>query len=201
MNIETHRLILRRPIFADAPKFFEFLGDAEAMQYTHADATLRECRRRVSLHEWRRRQDGCAPWTIVTKMDGRVIGWGGLYHDPFASGWGVELGYYLHPMSWGQGYATELAAACTSFADDVLRLPEIRAFARPENVGSRRVLEKAGFKVERFVPNMERLLYWRGQSAQVTTKQVHIPTETSVFKSRPLAVQPDRTNLTRDSAQ
>jgi RimJ/RimL family protein N-acetyltransferase len=37
----------------------------------------------------------------------------------------------------------------------VLRLPEVRAFARPAHAGARRALEKAGFEVVQFVPEME----------------------------------------------
>jgi hypothetical protein len=29
---------------------FEFQGNAEAMRYTHADTSLRECRRRIAIH-------------------------------------------------------------------------------------------------------------------------------------------------------
>jgi RimJ/RimL family protein N-acetyltransferase len=161
--METSRLILRPPTLTDVPRLFEFLGDAEAMRFTHADASLRECRRRVAVHEWRRRRDGYAPWTVITKADARIIGWGGLYDDPFDPGWGAEVGYFLHPAAWGRGYATELTTACTFLADNVLRLPEIRAFARPENVGSQHVLKKAGFEMVGFVPEMERLLYRRGR--------------------------------------
>ncbi len=150
-------------MLADVPALFEFLGDAEAMRYTHCDATLRACRRRITVHERQRRRDGYAPWTIATKADGRIVGWGGLYDDPFEPGWGVEVGYYFHPATWGQGYATELVSACTDIADHILALPEVSAFARPENAGSRRVLEKAGFSVVRFVPEMERFLYRRGR--------------------------------------
>ena len=140
---------------------FEFLGDGIAMRHTHADGSLRECRRRVAVHEWRRRRNGYAPWTVVAKTNGRIIGWGGLYDDPFDLGWGVEVGYFFHPSTWGQGYATELTVACTVLADHVLTLPEVSAFAHPENIGSRRILEKAGFQVVRFVPEMERFLYRR----------------------------------------
>ena len=166
MNIETSRLILRRPTPKDVPRLFEFLGDEMAMRYTHADVSLQECRRRIVVHEWRRRRDGYAPWTIVTKADARIIGWGGLYDDPFDPGRGVEIGYHFNPALWGQDYATELAAACTSLADNVLQLPEVRAFARPENVASRRVLEKARFEVVRFVPDMARFLYRRTRQGE-----------------------------------
>jgi RimJ/RimL family protein N-acetyltransferase len=164
MATETARLMLRRPMLADVPELFAFLGDAAAMQYTHVDASIRDCRRRVAAHERRRHQDGFAPWTIVSKADGRIVGWGGLYNDPFDLGWGVEVGFFFHPDVWGLGYATELVGMCVDLADR-LKLPEVRAFARPANAGSRRVLEKAGFNVVRLVPELERLLYSRALSA------------------------------------
>ena len=163
MTIGTARLVLRRPTRADVPALFRFLGDPDAMRYTHHDGSLRECRRRVLVHEWFRRRDGYAPWTILAKDDGRIIGWGGLYKDPFDPGWGVEVGYYFHPSAWGKGYAGELVEACLDQADRVLALPEVRAFARPDNAASRRVLERAGFEVVRFIPAMERFLYRRGR--------------------------------------
>jgi ribosomal-protein-alanine N-acetyltransferase len=98
-KFETARLILRRPTLKDVPRLFEFLGNEVAMQYTHADASLRVCRRRIAVHKSRRRRVGYAPWTIVTKTDARIIGWGGLHDDPFDPGWGVEIGYYFDPAS------------------------------------------------------------------------------------------------------
>jgi [ribosomal protein S5]-alanine N-acetyltransferase len=165
MQVETKRLVLRRPTLADVPALFEFLGDATAMQHTHVDASVRECRRRIAAHERRRHRDGYAPWTVVTRAEGRIVGWGGLYNDPFLPGWGVEVGYFLHPAAWGFGYATELMSACTEIADHTLELREVRALARPKSVRSRSVLEKAGFGVVKFVPEMERLLYRRWRRA------------------------------------
>ena len=91
------------------------------------------------------------------------MGWGGLYEDPFDLGWGVELGYSLHPMIWGQGYATELARACLNWADGKLSVPEIWAFVHPDNVASRRVLDRAGFKEVRPIPEKERILLRRAK--------------------------------------
>ena len=58
---------------------------------------------------------------------------------------------------------TGLMRACTDLADHALELREIRAFARPENVRSRSVLEKVGFGVVKYVAEMDRLLYRRGR--------------------------------------
>jgi ribosomal-protein-alanine N-acetyltransferase len=159
--VQTARLCLRPPKLADVPALFEFLGDADAMRHTHVDASIGDCRRRIAAHERRRRRDGHAPWTVVTRSDGRIVGWGGLYTDPFEPGWGVEVGYFFHRDVWGGGYATELVAACLDIADRVLKLPEVGAFARPQNIASRRVLEKAGFEMIRFVAELDRWLYRR----------------------------------------
>jgi hypothetical protein len=74
MAIETVRLTLCRPTLADMPALFEFLGDSTAMQHTRVHTSIRDCRRRVAAHERRRRQDGYAPWTVVNKADGRIVG-------------------------------------------------------------------------------------------------------------------------------
>ena len=157
--VPAARLELRRPRLADVPDLFCFLGDPAAMRWTRADASARDCRRRIAAHERRRRRDGCAPWTVLAQ--GRVIGWGGLFVDPFDPGWGVEVGYFFHPDAWGRGPATGLVAACLALADGALGLPALRGFAHPENAASRRVLERAGFGIERAVPEMNRLLYRR----------------------------------------
>jgi len=58
-----------------------------------------------------------------------------------------------------------MVAACMGVADYSLRLPEVRAFAHPANAGSQRVLEKAGFEVVRFLPELDRFLYRRVRRA------------------------------------
>lgn len=162
--LRTERLNLRPALRGDVASLFDFLGDAEAMKFTHVDETLRECQRRVMVHEWRRRRDGCAPWVVTTRNDGRVVGWGGLYQDPFDPGWGFEVGYYFHPDVWGHGYASELISAALQVADQQLKLPEVWAMAHPQNPGSRRVLEKAGFEMVRYIEERTRFLFRRPRS-------------------------------------
>ncbi len=156
----TERLILRDTRMSDVPALFGFLGDREAMQYTHCCASLRACARHVAGHEWQRRRIGRAPWTIARKADGAIIGWGGLYEDPFDRGWGFEVGYWFARSAWGQGYASELVQASLDFAHD-RGVALVSAFARPENSASRRALEKAGFRKERFAESLARNLYRR----------------------------------------
>lgn len=165
--LETDRLILRRQRVQDAAELFAFMGDPQAMRYTQCYSTVREVRRLIAAYEKQRGTSGCVPWTILTKADRRIIGRGGLYVDPFDPAWGVELGYHFAPAFWAQGFASELARAALEWGWNCLGLKEVSAFAHPENVASRRVLEKAGFKVERYVPSMDRYLYRISRPGQV----------------------------------
>jgi ribosomal-protein-alanine N-acetyltransferase len=161
MEFETDRLLFRWPRVSDAADFFQFLGDSDAMRYTQRLASLRACRRHIAAHRCQRRKVGCGPWTVLDKRDRRIIGIGGLYEDPYDTGWGVEVGYHFTPSAWGNGFATELTRLCLGVARDRLGLAEVRAFAHPDNTASRRVLMKAEFEEVRFVPEMERFLYRR----------------------------------------
>ncbi len=57
-----------------------------------------------------------------------------------------ELGFHLHAEFWGRGLAEEAGRALIAFAFQSLRAKALFAGHHPENLASRRVLEKLGFK-------------------------------------------------------
>jgi len=158
-RLETARLALRPPEAGDAAELYAFMGDRAAMRFTHVQQSLGELQSYLATHEAQRERVGCAPWLLSEKVTGRIVGFGGLYQDPFDPGWGVEVAYFFHPAAWGQGYATELARFCVAEAQRLARWPKLAAFSHPENAGSHKVLLRAGFEEERFVPEMNRRLY------------------------------------------
>jgi [ribosomal protein S5]-alanine N-acetyltransferase len=149
MWLETDRLLLRRPCLSDAAGLQSILGDDDAMRYTRRLATLRECRRYIAGHECQRRKLGYGPWLVVEKASREIIGFGGLYDDPFEVGWGIEIGYQFAKTAWGNGYATELTEFCLQLAHERLGFAEVRAFAHPDNAASQRVLTKTSFERQR----------------------------------------------------
>jgi ribosomal-protein-alanine N-acetyltransferase len=157
--METERLALRPPHPDDAPALFAFMGDERAMHFTHVQASVGELRDYLAVHEAQRESVGCAPWVLAEKGSGDLIGFGGLYEDPFDPGWGVEVAYFLSPAVWGRGYATELVRFCVHEARRLALWSKLAAFAHPNNVASQRVLLRAGFEEQRFVPEMNRRLY------------------------------------------
>jgi RimJ/RimL family protein N-acetyltransferase len=86
------------------------------------------------------RRYGC--WAIEP-LDGAPVA-GTVLFKPLPNGVGeVEVGWHLHPDSWGRGYATEAARAVIErgFA---LGLPEVYAVVRPGNEASLAVCRRLG---------------------------------------------------------
>jgi len=57
----------------------------------------------------------------------------------------IEIGYFLKPSAWGQGYATEICERMLQFAFQEASLNEVVASVHENNVASKTVLEKSGF--------------------------------------------------------
>jgi RimJ/RimL family protein N-acetyltransferase len=62
-----------------------------------------------------------------------------------------EIGYIYAKETWGKGYASEAARRVMQFGFQDLGLKKISATCDPENIGSTKVLQKAGMKFEGFL--------------------------------------------------
>lgn len=155
---QTERLLLCQPCDGDSGALFSFMGNPKVMRFTHTVASLHEMRQWLAVHEKQRDEVGYAPWTLRCASSGDVIGWGGLCRDPADPKWGLELVYFLKPSAWGSGLALELALAAVTLADSAGCL-DLQAFAHRENIASRKVLTRAGFRLVRYVPELDRLQF------------------------------------------
>jgi [ribosomal protein S5]-alanine N-acetyltransferase len=102
---------------------------------------------RWSLEHWER--NGFGPWIFRDRETREQVGSAALRHVVIEGQPEVEVGYRVVAAWWGRGIATEMAQALVAVARDRLELEEIVAFTLPDNLGSRRVMEKAGFTYER----------------------------------------------------
>ena len=76
-------------------------------------------------------------------MPGRLVA-GTVLFKPLPNGVGeVEVGWHLHPDSWGHGYATEAARAVIQRGFEA-GLPEVYAVVRPGNEASLAVCRRLG---------------------------------------------------------
>ena len=151
-SIETERLLLRCWALEDAPELLALLVEhREAMlpwmpwvePYPVALETQVE-----ELRGMRRRFDGDEDYCygVFDRASGAVVGGCGLHtrSGPHSR----ELGYWVRPDRWGQGIATELAAALTRVGIEVDEVQRIELRCEPTNRASARVAEKLGFRLE-----------------------------------------------------
>ncbi len=101
----------------------------------------------VKQAEWE--LNGFGLWLLRDRSTGEMVGRGGLQHTSATGVQEVEIGWSIVPERWGQGLATELALACVEIAFDDLGLASVIAYTRPDNIASRRVMDKAGLLYER----------------------------------------------------
>jgi RimJ/RimL family protein N-acetyltransferase len=144
---ETERLILRRFIENDVDAIFTLRKDAEIMRFIREPQQNRkESENWLHLVSslWEVEKIGfCA---VIEKASGELIGWCGLWRLVETNE--IEVGYAIAQKFWKKGFATEAAEKILAYGFDTLNLENIAAVARPENLASRRVMEKLGMKFD-----------------------------------------------------
>jgi len=144
--LETERLILREFVPDDAQAVYEFDSNEEVNRYTGEECldsvdSAREIITGILIPDYRKY--GYGRWAVIYKPDGKLIGFSGLkYLSEIGE---TDLGFRFSPEYWGKGIATESARLVVDHGFEKLGLSSIIAIAMPENKGSCRVLEKAGF--------------------------------------------------------
>jgi ribosomal-protein-alanine N-acetyltransferase len=146
-EIRTERLLLRQLTPDDAADL------ARAIDHELIDRTTLKIPHPYTLadaHEWigsqsDRLRDGTGV-NFAIILDDRLIGGVGLDINPGSDK--AEMGYWITPAHWGNGYVTEAARAVLEFAFEDLGLHRVYADHFPNNPASGRVMLKIGMKPE-----------------------------------------------------
>jgi RimJ/RimL family protein N-acetyltransferase len=154
--LETDRLLLepwsegRRADFtslAEDPRVMRYIGDGSTWTRERSDQVFSH-----QVDHWVQHAFG---WRAATlKSTGVWVGFIGLnYVGPEATEIEdkdeVEIGWWLSPSVWRQGYATEGALALRDEAFERVGLDRIIGRHRPANVASGRIMERLGMTFER----------------------------------------------------
>lgn len=142
-TLESDRLLLRQWQETDFDPLYEMLSDVEVVKYlggTPMDAPTAWRHMAMVIGHWQLR--GFGLWAVEEKTTGHMIGRVGIWHP---HSWpAIEVGYTLHPKSWGKGYATEAAQMSAKAAFDHLNLDEIISIIHQDNIASQKVAERLG---------------------------------------------------------
>lgn len=144
--LNTERLLLRRWCDTDRQPFARMNQDAAVMEYFPALLSPAETELAVNRIEAHFAQHGFGLWAAEYRGSGEFIGYVGLAVPQFQAAFTpcVEIGWRLAPEYWGRGLATEGALTVVRHGFENLKLEEIVSFTVPENIRSRRVMEKIG---------------------------------------------------------
>jgi len=98
---------------------------------------------------WLGKHEGVEPqrdFAIVIERE--AVGGVGLYPGKDIFHRSAELGYWIGEEYWGRGIVTEAVIAVTNYGFETFNLMHIFAGTFERNLGSQRVLLKAGFELE-----------------------------------------------------
>jgi len=144
--IKTPRLHLRQWREEDLPAFAAMNADEQVMEFlpkvlsrAESDALAGRIREHFDRH-------GFGLWAVEVVGSAEFVGFVGLSIPRFQAHFTpcVEVGWRLVYELWGMGYATEGARAAIDFGFTELQLDEIVSFTVPENLRSRRVMDRLG---------------------------------------------------------
>jgi RimJ/RimL family protein N-acetyltransferase len=93
--------------------------------------------------------DGVGKWLAYDRGTSALVGRGGLKRIDLDAATYLEVGWTVHPETWGLGYATEIGRAGLAYAFDELGADEVVAFTEPHNRRSRAVAERLGMSYRR----------------------------------------------------
>lgn len=175
MNIiETERLTLRELTLDDQNDLARVLSDAESMAHYPHPFTASEVEGWIRWSLANYKTHGYGLWAVIRREDGVFLGDCGITRQEIEGNQLPELGYHIIKEYWGNGYASEAAAACIAYAFDDLGMDAVYSYTTPDNLASRRVAEKNGmvlvktFKKELYGKAYEEVLYclkredWKG---------------------------------------
>lgn len=173
--MKTERLILRPLELADASRLVELAGDWDVARQT---ARIPHPYSLVAADQW---ISSLAHDEVVFAIDhdGAMIGACGyvLGTDETA-----EIGYWIGKPYWGRGFATEAARALVEHCFHEKGLKRLDCCHFEDNLTSRRVIEKLGFKAlgpctawceargvevptRRYEQKRSRLKFWKRKAA------------------------------------
>jgi [ribosomal protein S5]-alanine N-acetyltransferase len=150
LAIETPRLRLRPLVASDADAIWPHASDPELSKLMSwsAHRDIDETRAFVASQAEALANGTDVTWAI--QKDGETCGAIGLHSIRWhLRAWRVDravLGYWIARPLWGQGLVTEAAQAVIGWAFETAGFHKVTVGCLEENVGSRRVIEKLGFR-------------------------------------------------------
>ncbi|MGD6803866.1 GNAT family N-acetyltransferase [Rossellomorea aquimaris] len=152
MAIQSERLIFRPYTDKDFDFLVTLLSDPEMMRFI-GNGSTRDDQGSKEFLAWIYRTyeagESLGLQVLVRKEDGVPIGQAGLVPQKIEGENELEIGYWIARKYWGNGYATEAAAALLEHGRSTLGIQRFISLIQPDNTASAQVAQKIGMLVEK----------------------------------------------------
>ncbi len=148
--IEGERIILRKLKLSDVQDICENLQNKEMVKWTLNipwPYKKQDAIKWIRKSQYRLKNKEEYTFGIILKTTTKLIGSISLMHVDYKNK-NAEIGYWLGKKYWGQGFMTESVKLILKFAFGKLKLHRVYANLFEENIASKKVLKKCGFRLE-----------------------------------------------------
>ena len=152
LKLETNRLMFRRYTMDDLAFVEELVTNENVMKYIGSGVAKDRTYAIQLIGRMIEQYDNFEDYglhVLVHKESGQYVGHAGLVAQIFDDAFEIELGYWIHPDFWGQGYATEAAHALKQYAEQELELERYVSAIQVGNVASQKIALQNGMKLEK----------------------------------------------------
>jgi len=146
--LETDRLRLREMAGEDLDFLAALLGDPEVMRFYPRTYSRPDAELWLEVQLQRYESHGFGFWLMVDRDSGCPVGQAGLVPQSIDAVDEIGLAYIVERTHWRRGLAAEASVACLAHAFDELGLERVVCPVRPQNLPSRALAEKLGFRAD-----------------------------------------------------
>jgi len=140
----SERLIFSHYTESDFDDYYRLVSNADVMKMVtgrpHLEQEARE--RLAKMLKINQEFPKIGHYKVTLRFDGDFVGHSKLMMTERNE---AELGYLLMPEHWGKGFGSEIAKTLVNLAKQMDEIQNVIAIIDPENVASKKILERQGF--------------------------------------------------------
>jgi len=155
ISFTTGRLLLTEITDDDTDHIRKGLSDPEVTRYygVHFESE-KDVQIQMKWYRNLREMDTGIWWKIQDRDSGEFLGACGFNDWDREENESVEIGCWLLPEHWGEGYATEALTEISAYAFRNMDIKRVNGFVEPENTAVKKTLKKLGFEYERTIRDL-----------------------------------------------
>jgi RimJ/RimL family protein N-acetyltransferase len=139
------KIELRKPLISDAKRYFEILSHPDFHFFPAKPASVNA--EKDFLRDIKDRIKNGTEHSFAVIANGKHIGGAGINMIKMFP-YRCEIGYFIDSKYWGRGIATKVVGLLEKFIAENMDVVRIEITMAKNNIGSRRVAIKSGYKKE-----------------------------------------------------